>query len=77
MVFLVWIPVSFLSGQLQVVAGRKGEVAQWGEARTVLVAPPSEVGEEDVAECITVFDEPVSRSRVERGGYQLSREVES
>ena len=30
-----------------------------------------------VAEFITVLDEPVSRSRIERGGYLLSREVES
>ena len=29
----------------------------------------------NAARCITVFDEPVSRSRLERGGYLLSRRV--
>ena len=34
-----------------------------------------ESGAANAARCITVFDEPVSRSRVERGGYLLSRRV--
>ena len=34
-----------------------------------------EAGAKAAARCITVFDEPVSRSRVERGGYLLSRRV--
>ena len=33
-------------------------------------------GQEDAAgRCVTVFDEPVSRSRIERGGYLLSCQV--
>ena len=34
-----------------------------------------DAGEANAARCITVFDEPVSRSRLERGGYLLSRQV--
>ena len=34
-----------------------------------------DAGAANAARCITVFDEPVSRSRVERGGYLLSRRV--
>ena len=50
-------------------------------AATRLAEMAVELGEEDAAagesisRCVTVFYEPVSRSRIERGGYLLSRQV--